>query len=401
MIELESAVKKTLSLINKLDNETISLVSSRGRYNASELTSKISLPIFDNSAMDGYAVASADLKEATISNPINLRCIENIPSGTSTKKKIKHGTCMRIFTGSPIPEGADAVIMQEDCQYNNEDGLIQINNQVKPWENIRIQGEDVRQGDKLLSKGELINSGAIGLLNATGHNNIIVGKKPRIGLIATGNELTESSNKLELGKIYESNRGMLASIITQANGLPKIYPIVKDDLDETTSALESAITENDLIITSGGVSVGDHDFIKPALKKMGGEINLWKVSMKPGKPFMLGQVEGKTIFGLPGNPASTLITFLLLARPAILKLQGATNLHLTSNTGTLSNEVFNHSNRRHFIRVKIDENCHVSSIGNQGSHMLSNLTKINGLIDIPPNSHIAKGGEVEVLMIPS
>ena len=194
---------------------------------------------------------------------------------------------MRIFTGSPIPEGADAVIMQEDCQYNNEDGLIQINNQVKPWENIRIQGEDVRQGDKLLSKGELINSGAIGLLNATGHHNIIVGKKPRIGLIATGNELTESSNKLELGKIYESNRGMLASIITQANGLPKIYPIVKDDLDETTSALESAITENDLIITSGGVSVGDHDFIKPALKKMGGEINLWKVSMKPGKPFML------------------------------------------------------------------------------------------------------------------
>ena len=400
MLELEKAIEISLDLIKPLGSQTIDIINAAGRYNSSNLKSKVDLPGFDNSAMDGYAIISSDLKQANQSNPVTLNCIGIAPAGTMPDKKIKDGMCIRIFTGSPIPEGANAVIMQEDCVHNDDNTII-TSTSVKPWQNIRIRGEDIRKGDNLIFEGEQLNAGAIALLNATGHKTAQVGNQPRIGLIATGSELIDPPNKINPGEIYESNRTMLASMITQANGIPKIYPIVEDDLKKTISALESALSENDLIITTGGVSVGDHDHIKPALEEIGGSIDFWKVSMKPGKPFMLGQANEKTLFGLPGNPGSALTTFLLLVRPAILKLQGASNIHLMKRTGLLVDEINNNGERRHFIRVKIDENSHVSVIGNQRSHMLGSLSKTNGLIDIAPNSHLANGDKVKVLMIPN
>jgi len=400
MLELEKAIEISLDLIKQLGSQTIDLINAAGRYNSSSLISKVDLPGFDNSAMDGYAIISSDLKQATESNPITLTCIGIVPAGTIPNKKVKNGTCMRIFTGSPIPEGADAVIMQEDCVYNNDKTII-TSTSVKPWKNIRIKGEDIHKGDNLIGKGEQINTGSIALLNAAGHKTAQVGRQPQVGLIATGSELIDPPNKLNPGEIYESNRTMLGSMITQANGLPKIYPIVEDDLKKTISVLKSALSENDLIITTGGVSVGDHDHIKPALEKMGGSIDFWKISMKPGKPFMLGQVNGKTLFGLPGNPGSALTTFLLLVRPALLKLQGASHVHLMKRTGVLRDGIINNSDRRHFTRVKLDGNSQVSIINNQRSHMLGSLPKTNGLIDMPPNSRLANGDKVKVLMMPN
>jgi molybdopterin molybdotransferase len=400
MLELEKAIKISLDLTKQLDSQPVDLINAAGRYSSSNLISKVDLPEFDNSAMDGYALISSDLKQATKSNPITLNCSGVVPAGTIPNKKIKKGICMRIFTGSPIPDGANAVIMQEDCVHNNDMSII-TSTSVKPWENIRMKGEDIRKGDNLISKGEQINIGAIALLNATGHKTVQVGRQPRVGLIATGSELIEPPKKLNSGEIYESNRTMLASMITQANGLPKIYPIVKDDLNKTIYALRSALSENDLVITTGGVSVGDHDHIKPALEQMSGTIVFWKISMKPGKPFMLGHANGKTLFALPGNPGSALTTFLLLVRPALLKLQGATCVHLIKRTGVLADEIINNGNRRHFVRVKLDEHSHATIAGKQRSHMLGSLPSSNGLIDIPPNSRLANGDKVEVLMIPS
>ena len=400
MLELERAIEISLNSVGELDSQLVDLFNAVGRYSSSDLTSNADLPGFDNSAMDGYAIISSDLKQATKSNPISLNCIGVVPAGTIPNKILKKGECMRIFTGSPIPNGGNAVIMQEDCVYNDDKSII-CSTSIKPWENIRIKGEDIHKGKNLIRKGERINTGAIALLNATGHKDIHVGKQPRVGLIATGSELIEPPNKLNSGEIYESNLTMLASMISQANGIPKIYPIVKDDLKKTIKALKSAFSENDIIITSGGASVGDHDHVKPALEQMGGTIIFWKISMKPGKPFMLGQAKGKTLFALPGNPASALTTFLLLVRPALLKLQGASFLQLTKRTGVLTDQIINNGTRRYFARVNINEHSFVSITTNQRSHMVGSLPKTNGLIDIPPNSRLANGDKAEVLMIPN
>mgnify|MGYP001275120577 CR=1 FL=1 len=400
MLELERAIEISLNSVGKLDSQLVDLFNAVGRYSSSNLTSNSDLPGFDNSAMDGYAIINSDLKQATKSNPISLNCIGVVPAGTISNKVLKKGECMRIFTGSPIPNGGNAVIMQEDCVYNDDKSII-CSTSIKPWENIRIKGEDIHKGKNLIRKGERINTGAIALLNATGHKDINVGKQPRVGLIATGSELIEPPNKLNSGEIYESNRTMLASMISQANGIPKIYPIVKDDLKKTISALKLAFSENDIIITSGGASVGDHDHVKPALEQMGGTVIFWKISMKPGKPFMLGQAKGKTLFALPGNPASALTTFLLLVRPALLKLQGASLLQLIKRTGVLTDQIINNGNRRHFVRVNINEHSLVSISTNQRSHMVGSLLKTNGLIDMPPNSRLANGDKIEVLMIPN
>ena len=398
MLDLEKAIENSLELIKQLDSKKIDLINSEGHFNSSNVISPVDLPGFDNSAMDGFAIINSDLKQATKSKPKSLECIDISPAGTFPNKDIKSGTCIRVFTGSPIPMGANAVIMQEDC--NIQKNNITIKNQVKPWDNIRIQGEDIRKGDKLISKGEKINAGIIGLLSAVGYKTIEVIRQPRVGLIATGSELIEPKIKLSLGKIYESNRTMLAAMVKQSNALPTVYPIVKDDLKKTVSALKTAFAENDLIITSGGVSVGDHDYIKAAFKQIGGKINFWKVSIKPGKPIMVGQINRKILFGLPGNPISALITFLLIVRPSILKLQGAKNCHLKKYKGILKNEIINNGNRRHFVRVKLNEDSYVSILGNQRSHMLSGLPETNGLIDMPPNSRLANGEKVEVLLIP-
>ena len=399
MLPLEEVVEKSLASVTTLKPELIPLRESCRRFAAEEMYAQVSLPGFDNSAMDGFAVVSSDLKQASEPTPVTLRCTGVIPAGSTTEHVVSPGTCMKIFTGSPIPAGADAVIMQEYCQTTESGKSVDCTDQVKPWENIRMTGEDVREGERVLAKGQLLNAGAIGLLAATGHHEIKVGRRPKVALVATGSELEEAPQELAPGKIYDSNRTMLASMISSINGIPKRYPIVRDDLRETCSVLESAFAENDIVLTSGGVSVGDHDHVKPAIKELGGTVGLWKVAIKPGKPFVLGQVNGRPLFGLPGNPASALVTYQLMVRPSLLKMQGATECRSAKRAGILSESFTNKGDRRHFVRVAINPLGQVSSSGGQRSHMLRSLANANALLDLPPESHLTKGESVEVLII--
>ena len=399
MLSLEEAVERSLAAAPLLGSEIVPLADAGGRFVASPLKAGVSLPGFDNSAMDGYAARSADLNGATTESPVELSCIGVIPAGAHPVDKVGEGTCMRIFTGSPIPRGADAVIMQEDCSTPGDDHTVRCNDSIKPWENIRLKGEDVREGDPLITAGMRVTAGTIGLLAATGHHSVEVGLRPKVGLVTTGSELVEPPGELQPGEIYESNRAMLASLVSKANGLPTPYPIVPDTLEATVAALERAFAENDAVLTSGGVSVGDHDHVRPAIERLGGSLDFWKVAVKPGKPFVLGQVGGKPVFGMPGNPVSAIVTYLLMVRPALLKMQGAAEWRLTKRPGRLANELVNKGDRRHFVRVTIDDLGLVRSVGGQRSHMLGSLAKSNGLVDLPPGSRLAKGDPVDVLLI--
>jgi molybdopterin molybdotransferase len=400
MLSLEEAIERSLTAAPRLGSESIQVVNAEGRFANVDVAAGVSLPGFDNSSMDGYAVRSFDLRDASAGTTVKLTCTGMIPAGTVPTETIVEGTCMRIFTGSPLPPDSDAVIMQEDCRTTSDsENTIFCNDSVKPWENVRLKGEDICNGSPVLASGTRITAGAIGLLAATGNNQIEVGCRPRIGFVATGSELAEPPGKLKSGEIFESNRAMLASMAKKSNARPTLYPIVPDSLDSTVTALERAFAENDAVITSGGVSVGDHDHVKPAIEQLGGSLNFWRVDVKPGKPFVLGQIDGKPLFGLPGNPVSALVTFLLMVRPALLAMQGAGKLCLAKRPGRLAEVLANGGDRRHFVRVTIDDEGLVTGTAGQGSHMLGSLARANGLLDMPPKSRLAKGSKVGVILI--
>jgi molybdopterin molybdotransferase len=235
------------------------------------------------------------------------------------------------------------------------------------------------------------------LLAAAGLARVQVGRQPVVGLLATGSELTEPGHPLGPGRIYESNRATLAALIGRAGAVPIVLPLVADVLAETSLALADAFSQSDAVVTSGGVSVGEMDFLKRAFEQIGGSLEFWKVAIKPGRPFVFGRLQGKLLFGLPGNPVSALVTFLLLVRPALLRWQGATDVSLPAHPGVLAEPLANLGERRHFIRVKVDATGKVRSTGIQASHVLSSVAAANGLVDVPADTTLAEGSAVTVL----
>lgn len=398
MLLLEEAQQRIIAAAKPLAGETIPLAAAAGRILAERILASIDLPVFDNSAMDGYALKAQDVNQASATNPIRLRVQGRVAAGESFPEELSAGACVRLFTGSPLPRGADAVVMQEDTRRDAVQAeTVLVLEPVKPWENVRFQGEDVKRGRMLAETGDLLNAGRIGLLAATGCAAVKVGRQPRVALIATGNELREGGQALAPGQIYESNRASLAALLGQIGARSQVFPPLRDDLDETRAVLERALTECDAVVTSGGVSVGELDFVKDAFQQMGGQMEFWKVAIKPGKPFVFGQWRGKLWFGLPGNPVSALVTFLLLVRPALLKMQGAANLHLPAHPGTLAERLVNQGDRRHFMRVLVDDTGRVHPAGVQASHILHSLALANGLVDVPPQTTLAAGETVSVL----
>jgi molybdopterin molybdotransferase len=260
-----------------------------------------------------------------------------------------------------------------------------------------LQGEDIKTGATVGQRGEIVSPQRLGLIAALGISKIAVGRRPVVGLLATGSELIEPGQPLPSGRIYESNRSMLAALLEEAGAIPRIYPLVVDTASATQSALERALSECDLVVTSGGVSVGEMDFVKSAFEQLGGNLQFWKVSIKPGRPFVFGRCREKFLFGLPGNPVSAWVTFLLLVRPALLRWQGAKDIGLRIQRGILDEPLSNHGDRRHFIRVVIDPSGKVRSAGTQASHMLGSLGEANGLVDVPPKASLAAGSPVPVL----
>jgi molybdopterin molybdotransferase len=247
-----------------------------------------------------------------------------------------------------------------------------------------------------LQAGDKITAARIALLGATGISTVKVGRNPTVALFATGSELRESGTQISPGQIYESNRLALAALITSAGGIPQIFPLVRDDLASTRASLESAFAQCDIVVTSGGVSVGEMDFVKQAFEDAGGKLEFWKVAIKPGRPFVYGQRKEKFLFGLPGNPVSAFVTFLLLVRPALLRWQGASDVNMSVSRGELAEPINNQGSRRHFVRVRMASDGKVHSAGVQASHMFSSLAGANGLMDVPPDTTLAAGTLVSV-----
>lgn len=397
MLDLEEALSRILVALPAPTTESVPLSNAGGRILAGRVTAPIDLPAFDNSAVDGYAVRAADTDTARADAPVVLRLQGRLAAGKVFAEELHQGAAVRLFTGAPMPPGADAVVMQEDTRLGpTEAQEILILDSVTAGENVRRQGGDVKRGAVLSEPGQRLTVGRLSLLAASGVSVLTVARRPRVALLATGSELKEPGVPLEPGEIYESNRLGLAALVAQAGGTPQILPIVPDELDATRVALAQAFGASDMVVTSGGVSVGEMDFVKSAFEQLGGELDFWKVAIKPGRPFVFGRLRRKFLFGLPGNPVSALVTFALLVRPALLRWQGASELALPAYRGVLGESLANPGPRRHFLRVRGDGAGRVYSAGAQASHVLSSLAHASGLVEVPPQTTLAAGTMVTV-----
>ena len=400
MLELEKALENILASIPAPKSELIPLAEAHRRVVVGKILAATDLPPFDNSSVDGYAVCARDVASANPQNPVSLSLAGKIAAGETFRGELSAGHCIRIFTGSILPAGADAVVMQEDTQADiNRPHEVFFLDSAKAWENVRFRGEDVKHGAALAAPGDILGAAQIALLAASGVAQVSAGVRPSVALLATGSELKEAAGSIALapGQIYESNRAALAPLIAGAGGIPKIFPIVPDDPDATRTALTHALAECDIVVTCGGISVGEMDFVKSAFEELGGHLQFWKVAIKPGRPFVFGRHREKLLFGLPGNPVSAFVTFLLLARPALLRCQGAAQVGLPVSAGILAEPLSNPGDRRHFMRVAVDVRGKVRSAGTQASHVLSSLASAGGMVDMPPKTTLSAGTTVQVL----
>lgn len=395
MLTYEEALAHVLAVMPPAKPEKIPVAEAAGRFLTEPVSSSLDLPPFDNSAMDGYAVRAADIATASADKPVALRLVGQVGAGQVFKGSVGVQTCVRLFTGTPLPAGADAVVMQEDTRVEGDSVLVL--DRARPWENVRLRGEDVKSGAVIATAGTQLSAGHLNLLAAIGTANVRVAKRPRVALLATGSELRPPGKPLAPGQIYESNRAMLNAMLSDCGAEARTYPLVPDTLTRTRNALQRAFAECDAVVTTGGASVGQLDFVKAAFAELGGSQEFWKVAIKPGKPFIFGTLGGKFLFGLPGNPVSAFVTFQLLVRPALLRWQGAAQTGLPAHPGTLVEPLVNRGDRRHFVRVRVDAQGNVHSAGTQASHMLHSLAAANGLVDVPPETTLAAGAMMRVL----
>jgi len=380
--------------------ETVSTFDADGRVLARDLVSALQVPPHDNSAMDGYAVCCADLA-AGVALPVSQR----IPAGCSPEP-LAAQTVARLFTGAPLPAGADAVVMQEDCALQ-DDGRVRVTAPVTAGQWIRRSGEDVTRGATILSKGERLSPAALGLAASIGMNQLQVVRRPKVALLSTGDELVMpgevAPQDMRPGAIYNSNRFVLKALLTRLGCEVTDLGIVPDQRQATIDALAAAAQQHDLILTSGGVSVGEEDHVKPAVQALG-HLDLWQIAIKPGKPFAYGQVRcggpaiGQAHFiGLPGNPVSGLVTFLLLVRPFLLRLQGVTQVAPLSIAATSGFTWARADKRREFLRVRLNAAGALELFPNQSAGVLTSAVWGDGLVDNPPGQTIAPGDTVRFI----
>lgn len=398
MLTIEEAKARILSAARNFGVEEVFLEESHGRIAAKQITAPIDLPMFDNSSVDGFAVQTSNILDATEENPVELKLIAVVPAGSSFDGEINSGECVQVFTGSKIPRGADAVVMIEATkEVEGQKNLIKVFAPARPWQNIRTRGEDILYGTPIVKAGERLTIGKVGVLSAVGIDKVSVWKRPRVAILSSGSELRKPGEILKPGEIYESNLLPLCKLVEKICGTPILKERISDDENSVTEALKKAFEKADVVITTGGVSVGKYDFIRTVFEKIGGKIEFWKVVMKPGRPLAFGRLNDKYLFGLPGNPVSALVTYTLFVRPFLLKSQNASMVDLPVEEGELVEEILNPGNRHHIVRVRIDERRRVRISGMQASHGLSSIIDSNGLIDVPPRAIFKKGDIVKVM----
>jgi molybdopterin molybdotransferase len=395
------AREQVLVVVHPLPARKESLPAALGCVLAGDLNAGISLPGWDNSAVDGYAVRAADISSAAENNPIHLHVIAEIPAGRPAAVHLEPQTCARIFTGAPIPTGADAVVMQEVTRPHHE-GYVAVLESVEPGDGIRRAGDDVTAGDVVLRAGTLIGPAQVGLAAALGIAELPVHRRPRVGVLMNGAELVEPGRPLQPGQIYDANSFALAGYVRQAGCEPVELGIADDTKEDLHEKLDYALTECDAVITVGGVSVGEYDLVKDVLAELGCAQRFWKVAMRPGKPFVFATRGEKLVFGLPGNPVSAAVTFLVLVRPALLKLRGLTELELPVVEAVAEEDFVNRGDRPHFMRGRLERRAgrwHAWPLAQQSSHMLTSLAQADCLVELAEASTLARGTTLKAQLI--
>ncbi len=415
MISEEEARKEILEAIRPLPARKLSVSKSLDFFAAEDYFARLQLPTFDNSAMDGYAVVATSCKKGQ-----RLRVIGEQPAGIDRKLGISSGEAVRIFTGAPVPRAADAVVMQEDVTRDGDE--IVINVDVEAGEFIRRRGCDLSEGQRILAKGERIRAATTALLASQGFAEVTVGGEVKAAILSTGDELVTPGGKLEPGQIYESNSALLNGLLKRCGAVVDFVEHCRDDRESLIEAIGRGI-KNHILIISGGVSVGEHDLVKAALRDLGAQIDIWRVAIKPGKPFLFGCVKQRApspqsspsgrerrtrsagegsvlgseclVFGLPGNPVSAFVTFLQFVRPAILKMMGATDLDLPQVPAKLSVDLTNDSDRAHYIRGRVDHGM-FTPVGRQESHALFGLSQSNALVRLALGQSLSADEIVQV-----
>jgi molybdopterin molybdotransferase len=400
LISIEEARTRVLADASPLEIEARPLADALGMVLGEEIFAPHSVPLFDNSGMDGYAVRAQDTVDAAPDFPRRLTISEIIPAGHISVRGLGPEEAAKIMTGAPVPQGADAVIQSEAAE--EADGQVLIFEPVKPGKNIRRVGEDIAAGDRVLGPGQALGPAEIGLLASLGRSIVQVHRRPRVAIVSTGSELVEVARPLGPGQIHNSNSYSLQAQCRQLGVEPTMLGIVADDYESTRRLMQKGM-EYDVLVTSGGVSVGQFDFVKNVQDELGVERRLWGVAMKPGKPLTFG-IRGNTlVFGLPGNPASVMVSFELFVRPALLRLMGYRKTTRPLHRAVVSEDVVASDGRVFVVRVRAwreDGVWHVSSTGAQGSGILRSMVGANGLAFIPGGPRgVRAGEEVDFLLL--
>lgn len=389
MIEFDTALAQVLAAARALPTETVALPAARGRVLAQDVHATMAVPAFDNSAMDGYAVRVDDFT----AQPATFTLTGRIAAGDAADLALTAGEAVRIFTGAPLPAGANAVAMQEVCAVEN--GLLLIDTRLADGMNIRRRGEEIAPDDLVLPAGARLGAAALGLAASLGLEELCVYRRLRVALLSTGSELVEPGQPLSAGQIYNSNRPALRALLEDLGCEVSDLGITPDSLPATVAILREAAS-HDLVITSGGVSVGEEDHVRAAVNELG-TLDLWAINIKPGKPFALGRIGEADFIGLPGNPVSSFVTFALLARPFILRRQCVQQVSPLRLALPAAFAWPGKSKRREFPRAALDATGRVVLLEQQGSAMLTSLVTAEGLVDLAPGQVVNPGDAVSFI----
>jgi molybdopterin molybdotransferase len=412
LISVEDALAEILSHVHCLEAEAVPILEAMGRVLAEEIVSDIDIPPFGNSAMDGYAVRSTDVQGASLETPVGLTVLGSVAAGYVAQVSVQPGSAVRIMTGAPLPDGADAVVPFEETSDADREkaarlaspaNTVEVRKAVRPSDHVRPAGEDVYRGEKVMSLGRVIRAQEIGVLASLGRETVSVHRRPRVAILATGDELLEIREPLVAGKIRNSNEYTNAALVERTGGIPIRLGIARDTEADLTAKIRAGLERGvDLFLTSGGVSVGDYDVVKDVLGAQG-RMQFWQVCMKPGKPLAFGVLHGEVpVIGLPGNPVSAMVSFEQFARPAILKMLGHKDLKKPCVVAIMD-EALGNSGRRRFVRVVVSRRegrYHARTTGEQGSGVLTSMAKANGLAIVPEGTlRVDAGSRVRVQML--
>ncbi|GLV57102.1 molybdopterin molybdenumtransferase MoeA [Dictyobacter sp. S3.2.2.5] len=401
MISVEEALARILAEIAPLPTVRVPLSEALGLVLAEDVIAQEAIPPFDNSAMDGFALLSQDSKQQQ-DQPPRLKVTGTVAAGYVADHAVEPGTAMRIMTGAPVPPGADTVIQVELTRHGGpESDWVEILQEVKPGNNIRPAGEDMRHGQLILPRGTEIGAWEIGVLATLGWASVPVTRRARVAILGTGDEVIEIDQPLQPGKIRNSNSYLLEAAVRRAGAIPERLGVARDTVESLREKFSQAINA-DLILTSGGVSVGDFDLVKNIMSEQG-EIQFWRINMRPGKPVAFGHIGTVPLLGLPGNPVSSAVTFELFGRPILRKLQGHTHLLKPQIEVTVEDGVQERAMRRHYVRAYVkwqDGKFVARTTGNQGSHIMTSLLQTNALLIVPEGGVAVQPGDtVQAIML--